>query len=71
MSDTSSASHPAATDLNDINQPSELRFWGGPAVALVPAAVLVGILLWLSIAERASITGFWVGGWAAVVAACC
>ncbi|GAB3493428.1 Na+/H+ antiporter NhaC family protein [Flexivirga lutea] len=66
MSDTS-ATHTPATDLNDIDQPYELKFWGGPAMALVPAAVLVGILLWLSLEERASITGFWVGGWAAIV----
>ncbi|MEO8851796.1 MAG: Na+/H+ antiporter NhaC family protein [Allobranchiibius sp.] len=55
------------TDPNSIDGPSDLRFWGGPAVALVPAVVLVAILLWLSLAERASITGFWVGGWAAIV----
>lgn len=56
------------SDPNDIDEPCDLRFWGGPITALVPALVLVGILLWLSLEERASITGFWVGGWAAIVA---
>jgi len=42
--------------------------FGGPVTALVPAAVLVGVLVWLSVEERASVTGFWVGGWAALVA---
>ncbi|QPZ39600.1 Na+/H+ antiporter NhaC family protein [Paramicrobacterium chengjingii] len=42
---------------------------GGPFMALIPALVFVGVLAWLSIAERATISGFWVGGWAAVVTA--
>lgn len=45
----------------------DVRMIGGLAGALVPAVVLVGVLLWLSLAERASITSFWVGGWAAIV----
>lgn len=40
---------------------------GGPAVAIVPALVFVGVLVWLSAEERATITGFWVGGFAAIV----
>lgn len=44
-----------------------IQMWGGPLTALVPALVLVGVLLWLSLAERAAINSFWVGGWAAVV----
>lgn len=39
---------------------------GGPLTALVPALVLVSVLVWLSLEERASISGFWVGGWAAL-----
>lgn len=39
---------------------------GGPLTALVPALVLVAVLIWLSLEERASISGFWVGGWAAL-----
>jgi Na+/H+ antiporter NhaC len=41
---------------------------GGPLTSLVPAAVLVGVLVWLSVEERATISGFWVGGWMALVA---
>ena len=44
-----------------------IRMLGGPATAVVPALVLVAVLVVLSIAERATISGFWVGGWAAVV----
>jgi len=44
-----------------------LAMWGGPMTALVPALVLIGVLLWLSVAERASISSFWVGGWAAII----
>lgn len=40
---------------------------GGPVTALIPALVFVAILAWLSLEERATISGFWVGGWAAVV----
>lgn len=40
---------------------------GGPVTALVPALVFVAILAWLSLEERATISGFWVGGWAAIV----
>lgn len=44
-----------------------VRMLGGPVTAVVPALVLVGVLVWLSVAERATISGFWVGGWAAIV----
>ncbi|UYM05651.1 Na+/H+ antiporter NhaC family protein [Solicola gregarius] len=47
---------------------TRVRMLGGPAGAVVPALVFVGVLVWLSAAERATITGFWVGGWAAIVA---
>lgn len=40
---------------------------GGPITALIPALVFVGVLVWLSVAERSTISGFWVGGWAAIV----
>ncbi|WP_435198200.1 Na+/H+ antiporter NhaC family protein [Janibacter sp. GS2] len=52
---------------DDVASEQKLLMWGGPLTALVPAAVLVGVLLWLSLAERAAISSFWVGGWAAVV----
>lgn len=45
----------------------ELRMWGGPITTLIPAFVFVGILIWLSVAERAALTAFWVGGWASIV----
>lgn len=66
----------SAEDRSAPDQPSgseaaepthTLSMWGGPTTALVPAVVLIGVLLWLSVAERASISSFWVGGWAAVV----
>lgn len=44
-----------------------VRMLGGPATAVVPALVLVAVLVALSLAERATISGFWVGGWAAIV----
>ncbi|MGH3359282.1 MAG: Na+/H+ antiporter NhaC family protein [Nocardioidaceae bacterium] len=44
-----------------------VRMLGGPLTAVVPALVLVAVLVWLSAAERATISGFWVGGWAAIV----
>lgn len=40
---------------------------GGSITAIIPAIVFVAVLAWLSIEERASSTGFWVGGWAALV----
>lgn len=46
---------------------TNVRMFGGPLTAIVPALVLVGVLLWLSLEERAAISSFWVGGWAAVV----
>lgn len=44
-----------------------LRMIGGAAGALAPPLVFVGILFWLSVEERATISGFWVGGLAALV----
>lgn len=44
-----------------------VRMLGGPITALIPAVVFVGVLAWLSLEERASSPGFWVGGWAALV----
>lgn len=45
----------------------KIRMFGGPMTALVPALVLVGVLVWLSVAERADLSTFWVGGFAAIV----
>lgn len=44
-----------------------IRMIGGIAGAAAPPLVFIGVLFWLSIEERASITGFWVGGIAALV----
>jgi Na+/H+ antiporter NhaC len=53
---------------SDAEPPANpVRMLGGPLTALVPALVFVVILVGLSLAGRASISGFWVGGWAAVV----
>lgn len=43
-----------------------VRMLGGPVMAMVPVLVFVGVLAWLSLEERATISGFWVGGWAAI-----
>lgn len=56
-------------DLPEPDAEPQVLMRGGPFVALVPGVVLIGVLLWLSLAERASISSFWVGGWAAVVVA--
>lgn len=45
----------------------ELKMWGGPVTTLIPALVFVGVLVWLSVEERAALTSFWVGGWASIV----
>tara|TARA_B110000503_G_scaffold96499_1_gene145102 strand:- start:788 stop:2236 length:1449 start_codon:yes stop_codon:yes gene_type:complete len=50
----------------DTMEPT-VKMWGGSAMVLVPALVLVGILIWLSAAHRADLSTFWVGGWAAIV----
>lgn len=55
---------------NDFPGPSadeKVGMLGGPIAALIPALVFVGVLVWLSLAERSTISGFWVGGWAAIV----
>ncbi|MGI8946739.1 MAG: hypothetical protein ACR2FV_01915 [Ornithinimicrobium sp.] len=70
MSTTTDNQAGADTELtpsDDAAPEHTLQMWGGPLAALVPAVVLVGVLLWLSLAERAAISSFWVGGWAAVV----
>jgi len=62
-----SATERAPQGSDEVEPEHSLAMWGGPTTALVPAVVLIGVLLWLSVAERASISSFWVGGWAAVV----
>ena len=66
MSPSVPDSEAAELDIgHDIEQ--KVHFFGGPLTAAVPAFVLVGVLLWLSLEERAAISSFWVGGWAAIV----
>ncbi|WP_240372087.1 Na+/H+ antiporter NhaC family protein [Brevibacterium zhoupengii] len=62
----------SAGAFQDDNSPDsstnvQVKMRGGPIVAMVPALVFVGVLVWLSLEERATISGFWVGGWAAIV----
>ncbi|MFC7404593.1 Na+/H+ antiporter NhaC family protein [Georgenia alba] len=59
MSDTSVQSTEAET--------SPVRMFGGLAGAAVPPLIFIGVLCWLSIAERASTTSFWVGAAAALI----
>lgn len=47
--------------------PGTLELYGGRWAALVPAIVLVAVLAWLSVAERAAVSSFWVGGFLALV----
>lgn len=63
MADQTKSIYPQAEAPEDHT----IHMLGGPLMAFAPALVLVGVLAWLSLAERASISGFWVGGWAAVV----
>jgi Na+/H+ antiporter NhaC len=51
-----------------MEQNKKLEMYGGVFGGLVPLFVLVGILFWLSIAERGGTSAFWAGGWLAIVA---
>lgn len=44
-----------------------LELYGGRWTALIPALVLVGVMGFLSVNERAAVPAFWVGGFAALV----
>lgn len=65
--ENTSGSETRTTGSDEAAPEHTLHMWGGPLTALVPAVVFVGVLLWLSLEERAGISSFWVGGWAAVV----
>lgn len=43
-----------------------LDMYGGPWMALIPTIIFIVVLVWLSVLERASISGFLVGGWLAL-----
>lgn len=51
----------------DPNPDHTIKMYGGLWGAAVPPLVLISVLFWLSIHERATITGFWVGGIVAIV----
>lgn len=44
-----------------------LELYGGRWAALIPAVVLIAVMCILSVAERAAVPAFWVGGFAALV----
>ena len=43
-----------------------LELYGGRWAALIPAVVLIAVMVILSVAERAAVPAFWVGGFAAL-----
>lgn len=43
-----------------------LRMYGGTWVGLVPLGIFVAVMVWLSIAGRASTDAFWAAGWLAI-----
>lgn len=55
------------TDVQRKVKDPPVRMLGGLAGAAAPPLVFIAVLFWLSIEERASISGFWVGGIAAIV----
>lgn len=60
------ANKAAAVEGQEDEAPT-VRMIGGLAGAMAPPLVFIAVLFWLSAAERASISGFWVGGIAAIV----
>lgn len=44
-----------------------LRMYGGAWMAAVPLAVMVAVMVWLSVAEKAAVDAFWVGGVLAIM----
>ncbi|WP_311950915.1 Na+/H+ antiporter NhaC family protein [Halomonas piscis] len=52
----------------DSGSHRSLDMWGGSWAALIPTCIFIGTLVWLSLTKSATITGFLVGGWAAIVA---
>lgn len=55
------------TDLPTAEGAERLRMYGGPAMAVLPLGVMVAVMVWLSVEERAAVDAFWVGGVLAVV----
>ncbi|WP_374928710.1 Na+/H+ antiporter NhaC family protein [Kytococcus sedentarius] len=65
--DSPAVDHSPAPGSGDEPRPGTLELYGGRWAALIPAAVLVIVLAWLSVAERAAVSSFWVGGFLALV----
>ncbi|HBV88681.1 MAG TPA: sodium:proton antiporter [Desulfosporosinus sp.] len=61
----------SAPDKNkdfEFDTSKKLDMYGGILGGLIPLFVLIGILIWLSVAERGGTQAFWAGGWLAIVA---
>lgn len=52
----------------EFDSSKKLEMYGGILGGLIPLVVLVGILVWLSVAERGGTQAFWAAGWLAIVA---
>lgn len=51
-----------------MNSEKKLEMYGGIWGGLVPLFILVGALIWLSVAERGGTQAFWAGGWIGITA---
>jgi len=49
-----------------MQQEKKLEMYGGIWGGLIPLFILIGILVWLSVAERGGTQAFWAGGWLAI-----
>ncbi|MQA07878.1 MAG: sodium:proton antiporter [Pseudonocardiaceae bacterium] len=45
----------------------QLRMYGGAWAGAIPLAIMVAVMVWLSIAEKAAVEAFWVGGVLAII----
>jgi Na+/H+ antiporter NhaC len=54
-------------DASRVEESERLRMYGGPWMAVVPLAVMVAVMVWLSVEERAAVDAFWVGGVLAIM----
>lgn len=52
----------------EFDSSKKLEMYGGIFGGLIPLFVLVGFLVWLSVAERGGTQAFWAAGWLAIVA---
>jgi Na+/H+ antiporter NhaC len=56
------------TEIINLEDNKKLAMYGGLWGGLMPLLILVGVLIWLSFAERGTPRAFWAGGWLAVAA---